>query len=254
LNDTWLLSDAPTADTPPEAPIDLLITGSDNSRISLQWQTQSDNEDGFVIVDAATALYTEPPAAATVLCLAELGPVIPRTFPPAPGWTKDGQRVKAPLDDSRGPEQAWVYGAPRVRDGQAIRFTSASRKTAGHPQVLALSGAAHPDGDVSVIADNLASHTSPPIQAGLEEQPRVEQVFIPKGACWLTVQEPWWRFVRREAYAGQGYADPRELAAATAVATAQLNARAQPWVWGRPPPMPRQHCRRFLYRLSGTQH
>jgi hypothetical protein len=40
-----------------------------------------------------------------VICADELGPVIPRSFPPAPGWTLDGHRVKAPLDYGRGPEQ-----------------------------------------------------------------------------------------------------------------------------------------------------
>ena len=50
----------------------------------------------------------------TVVCADELGPVIPRSFPPAPGWTADGHRVKAPLDYGRGPEQdLGVRRAPR---------------------------------------------------------------------------------------------------------------------------------------------
>jgi hypothetical protein len=40
-----------------------------------------------------------------VICADELGPVIPHSFPPAPGWTTGGHRVKAPLDYGRGPEQ-----------------------------------------------------------------------------------------------------------------------------------------------------
>ena len=51
------------------------------------------------------ALYTAPPPEVTVVCADELGPVIPRSFPPAPGWTPDGHRVKALLDYGRGPEQ-----------------------------------------------------------------------------------------------------------------------------------------------------
>ena len=46
-----------------------------------------------------------------MICADELGPVSPRTFPPAPGWPADGHRVKAPLEYSRGPDKAWVYGA-----------------------------------------------------------------------------------------------------------------------------------------------
>ncbi len=35
----------------------------------------------------------------------------------------------------------------------------------------------------------------------------------------------------------------------TRTATAQLNWHAQPWVWGRPPPLPRYLRRCFVYRL-----
>jgi hypothetical protein len=47
-----------------------------------------------------------------VICADELGPVIPHSFPPAPGWPTGGHRVKAPLDYGRGPEQdLGVWGA-----------------------------------------------------------------------------------------------------------------------------------------------
>ncbi len=45
------------------------------------------------------------------------------------------------------------------------------------------------------------------------------------------------------------FADPDEIACATQVATAQLNARARPWIWGRPQPEPRSYRRRFVYLL-----
>ena len=74
---------------------------------------------------------TSPPAGATTICVDERGPVIPRTFPPAPGWSPTGTRSHAPLAYRRGPEQVWVDGALRVRDGQAITLTTRSRNTAG---------------------------------------------------------------------------------------------------------------------------
>ncbi len=52
--------------------------------------------------------YTSPPAGTTTICVDELGPVIPRTFPPAPGWSPTGHRIHAPLEYSRGPEKVWV--------------------------------------------------------------------------------------------------------------------------------------------------
>ena len=45
------------------------------------------------------------PAGATVLDADELGPVIPRTFPPAPGWSPDGHRIKAPPGVRPGPRE-----------------------------------------------------------------------------------------------------------------------------------------------------
>jgi hypothetical protein len=198
---------------------------------------------------AIVALYTDPPVDATILCLDELGPVIPRTYPPAPGWSADGHRIKAPLDYSRGPEKVWVYGALRVSDGQALTLTRRSRNTAGYLDLLKAVAQANPTGDLYLITDNLASHKSPPIQDWLDTHPRVQQIFIPVGACWLNLQEGWWRLFRRAALAGQSFANDEEIDQATAVATCQLNRRAKPWIWGRPPSPHRRRRRHFIYCL-----
>ncbi len=71
-------------------------------------------------------LYTDPPSGSTVVCVDELGPVTPRSFPPAPGWSPDGHRIKAPLEYGRGPDKMWVFGALRVEDGKSLTFTSRS--------------------------------------------------------------------------------------------------------------------------------
>jgi len=56
-------------------------------------------------------------------------------------------------------------------------------------------------GELYLITDNLSSHKSPSIREWLENNPRVKQVFRPVGACWLKLQEVWWRLFRREALA-----------------------------------------------------
>ena len=179
----------------------------------------------------------------------ELGPVSPRTYPPAPGWSPDGHRIKAPLEYTRGPEKIWVYGALRVRDGKALTLTAPSRNTKGYLRLLEAVAKTNPTGDLYLITDNLSSHKSPLIKEWLENHPRVKQVFIPVGACWLNLQEAWWRLFRREALAGQSFADAEEIEVATRIATKQLNLRAKPWVWGRPH-KPRRHRRRsFVYRI-----
>jgi DDE superfamily endonuclease len=105
-------------------------------------------------------LYTAPPPGSTVICADELGPVIPRTFPPAPGWSPGGHRIKAPLEYSRGPEKTWVYGGLRVRDGQAVTMCAPSRNSAFCQDFLQLEEQADPEGTIWVITDNLSSHDS----------------------------------------------------------------------------------------------
>jgi hypothetical protein len=138
-------------------------------------------------------LYTAPPAGSTVICADELGPVIPRTFPPAPGWSPDGHRIKAPLEYSRGPEKTWVYGGLRVADGHAVTLCASSRNSAFYQDFLRLEEQANPEGTLYVITDNLSSHDSKSTRAWLEDHPRIRHAFIPKGACWLNFQEGWWR-------------------------------------------------------------
>jgi DDE superfamily endonuclease len=136
-----------------------------------------------------------------------------------------------------------------VRDGQVLTLTAPSRNTAGYLELLAALAVANPTGDLKVVRDNLSSHTSGPVRAWLACHPRVEQVPVPTGACWLNLQEGWWRLFRKESFAGQSFADAEEITQAAALATSHLNRRAKPWVWGRPPP-PHRHLRRcFIYRL-----
>ena len=180
--------------------------------------------------------YTHPPPDTTVIAADELGPVTPRTFDPPPGWTPAGHRVKAPLTYSRGPDKTWVYGGLRIGDGQAVTCCASSRNSVHWQAFLTRLEQANPTGTIAVITDNLSSHHSLATRAWLAAHPRIEQVFIPKGACWLNLQEAWWRIFRRHALAGQTFADPGEITQATEVATAQLHRHAEPWVWGRPPP------------------
>ena len=101
----------------------------------------------------------------------ELGPVIPRSFPPAPAWTTDGHRVKAPLDDGRGPEKTWVSGALGVTDARTVTLTALSRNSVGDQQLLAAVETANPVGTIMVITDNLSSHTSVSTRTWLTDHP-----------------------------------------------------------------------------------
>ncbi|MFJ8827771.1 transposase [Streptomyces sp. NPDC102467] len=184
-----------------------------------------------------------------MICADELGPVIPRAFPPAPAWSPDGHRIKAELDYSRGPEKTWVYGGLRVRDGQQITMTASSRNSAFYQQFLQHVETSNPDGEIWIVTDNLSSHNSLSTRTWLEDHPRIQHAFIPVGACWLNLQEGWWRLFRKTALAGRSFCNPSDIAYATKLATTQLNASAKPWIWGRPPPPTRTRRRRYVYIL-----
>ena len=119
----------------------------------------------------------------------ELGPVSPRTYPPAPGWSPEDHRIKAPLEYDRGTEKVCVYGALRVRDGKALTLSAPSGNTKEYLRLLEAVAHSNPTGELYLITDNLWSHNSTSIREWLENHPRVEQVFIP----------PWGRVGSRHA-------------------------------------------------------
>jgi transposase len=140
----------------------------------------------------------------------QLGPVASRTFPPAPGWSPGGHRIKAPLEYSRGPDKTWVYGGLRVSDGQEVTMCAPSRNSSAHYQrFLQQVEDDNPGGQLVIITDNLSSHHSKATRAWLEGHPRIRHAFIPKGACWLNLQEGWWRIFCRTALAGPVLRRPR---------------------------------------------
>jgi hypothetical protein len=178
---------------------------------------------------------------------------MPRTVDPPPGWSPDGHRPKAPLTYRRGPDKTWVYGGLRIADGRAVTCCAPSRNSASWQAFLARLEQANPTGTIAVITDNLSSHSSLATRAWLAAHPRIEQVFIPTGACWL---QPAGGLVADLPSARPGRADLRrpgrdrpEIAHATELATAQLNSHAKPWIWGRQPAPPRPRRRRFVYLL-----
>jgi transposase len=167
-------------------------------RRTQSWGTPRD-KDCVAIWTAVVTHYTIPPRGSTTICTDELGPVVPRSFPPAPGWSPTGHRIKAELDYSRGPEKTWVYGALRVRDGKELTRCAALRNSKNYMALLADIEADNPTGDIFLITDNLSSHNSLETRTWLEGHRRLHHIFMPTGACWLNLQEGWWRLFRRDA-------------------------------------------------------
>ena len=177
----------------------------------------------------------------------------PRTYPPAPGsgrrratasrrpWStagvprKSGSTARCGGDAMAKLSHAYRPFAQYQRIPAATRGGCQSdphrRPLPGHRQSFESQESAHPG----------VAGKPPAREAGLH---------TPVGACWLNLQEEaWWRLFRREALAGESFADAEEIELATRVATKQLNVRAKPWVWGRPPKPCRHRRRSFVYHL-----
>jgi len=108
-------------------------------------------------------------------------------------------------------------------------MTASSRNSVFCQRFLQQVEDANPAGEIRIVTDNLSSHNSLSTRTWLEEHPRIHHAFIPVGACWLNLQEGWWRIVRKAALAGRSFADPDDIAQATTLATDQLNSRVRPW-------------------------
>jgi len=71
------------------------------------------------------------------------------------------------------------------------------RNSLCYQDFLALLESENPAGDIVLVTDNLSPHTSVSTREWLAGHPRIRQVFIPKNACWLNLQEPHRQRLRR---------------------------------------------------------
>lgn len=186
-----------------------------------------------------------------MICADELA-ASPRTFRRRRAGRATATGFQAPLEYSRGPDKAWVYGALRVRDGQAVAFTARSRNT-GYLDLLGRLDRANPVGDLYIVADDLSSHTSAPIRAWLDEHPRVHG---PAARRRLLAQLPG-GLVAPPPQGSLPPARPRQLRRDRARRDRRHRPPQPPRhtlglgppAAHRPPPTPRLYRRCFTYRL-----
>ncbi len=145
-------------------------------------------------------LYTGPPPNSTVVCVDELGPITPRAFPPAPGWSPDGHTASKHLwNTAEAQTRCGSLALWEWRTANSLTFTSRSRNSKGYLKLLEKIERAIPQGAIYLIADNLKTHKSAMVKRWLQEHPRIDHAFIPKGAAWL----------RTSSRCGGGFSDGR---------------------------------------------
>nr|WP_236065245.1 hypothetical protein [Reticulibacter mediterranei] len=70
----------------------------------------------------------------------------------------------------------------RVRDGKELTRCATARNSKNYIELLKEIEADNPMGDIFIVTDNLSSHNSLETRTWLADHPRLQYVFIPKGA------------------------------------------------------------------------
>jgi PAS domain-containing protein len=125
-----------------------------------------------------------------------------------------------------------------VRDGKEPTRCAASRNSKNSIALLTDIEAENPTGDISMITDHLSSHNSLETRTWLEAHPRLHHVFIPTGACWLNLQEGWWRLLRRDAAFRAKLCQPRRNRASHSRCHGSTQPSSQAVDLGTPPQVP----------------
>jgi hypothetical protein len=117
-----------------------------------------------------------------------------------------------------------------VRDGKELTRCATSRNSTNYIALLADIEADNATGDIFIITDNLSSHNSAQTRSWLSEHPRLHQVFIPTGACWLNLQEGWLGSVGSSSAAmpWPGKALPTQTKSSKPLALPRLNSTIEP--------------------------
>lgn len=131
------------------------------------------------------------------------------------------------LVTGRAPEQSGTRLQPRAGEDLGLRRSATLRRPGGHddrtlPQQRLLPAVPAPARGRRPGRGDLDRHGQPVqsqqrVHADLAGgHPRIHHASIPVGACWLNLQEGWWRIFHKAALAGRSFANSDDIAYATA--------------------------------------
>lgn len=128
-----------------------------------------------------------------------------------------------------------VFGAFNPHTGEAYTRTYERRSKVNHLAFLEQVDAWIGPGPTEVICvlDNLNIHHAHEVLLFLLAHPRWEFAFVPTGAAYLNLIEPWWKTLRSLALAGRSFENWQEVEQAISEATDYWNKHRHPYLWGR---------------------
>jgi transposase len=175
-------------------------------------------------------LYLDPPGGAVVLSIDEktqiqaldrTQPLLPIDFDATEKRTHDYVRHGTTnLFASLVVGSGEVYGECRpTRDGEEFL---AFVKKAVKP---------HAGKDIHVVLDNLSTHSTPAVQAWLDENPNITFHFTPVGSSWINQIETWFGIITRQSIRRGTFTSVKVLVKQIRDYIAHWNATAEPFTW-----------------------
>jgi transposase len=205
-------------------------------------------------VGDVVGLYLNPPEAAMVLCVDEKSSIqaLDRTAPILPLLPGTPQRQ---THDQVRHGTTNLYAALDVASGKVISQLTARHRAAEFKRFLAQVERAVPaDLAVHVICDNSSTHKTPAIQRWLVAHPRVQLHFTPTDSSWLNLVERWFAELTTKWLRRGSHRSVSELEQAIQTWIEAWNEDPRPFVWTKTADEILDSLRRYLQRISDSEH
>src|SRR5919206_1918406 len=175
-------------------------------------------------------LYLEPPGGAVVLSIDERTQVqaLDRTQPTLP---LDCGKTEKKTHDYVRHGTTNLFAALNVATGEVFGECRPTRTAQDFLDFLRKAVRSHGDKEIHVVLDNLATHTTPEVQAWLENNPHVTFHFTPVGSSWLNQVEIWFGVITRQAIRRGTFTSVRTLIRRITDYINTWNADPKPFSW-----------------------
>lgn len=165
-----------------------------------------------------------------MICIDECGPLSAKTYA---GWEWKRSEGRATYEPDYGRRGAlWVHGAFEPSTGEACIHLGAKRDSANHLCLLERVREQFPAPRYILIMDNLSIHHSKAVEEAVARYGDMQVLYLPKGACWLNLIEPWWKQLRSLGLQGKRFADLEALGCSLEAAVDYWNLHKYPYKWG----------------------
>ena len=199
-------------------------------------------------------LYLNPPDKAMVLCVDEKSQIqaLDRTQPVLPmglGY------VEGITHQYKRHGTLTLFAALDLSTGQVI---TQCKKRHRHQEFLAF--LKHIDTnvpqscDVHLVVDNYATHKHAKVRNWLAQRPRYHIHYTPTYSSWLNQVEIWFNIITQKAIRRGSFRSTRQLSQKINQFVKTYNADSKPFTWTATTDSILAKIKRFLVKISGTQH